>query len=81
MLAETATIIPKFLYEIETGKKGFLGIVLYNMCQALKVECDYILTGREKTQYDKKQMDVLQLFIQSQTEHISAILKHIYDLI
>ena len=31
-LAEMASISPKFLYEIETGKKGFSAIVLYNIC-------------------------------------------------
>ena len=80
-LAEMASISPKFLYEIETGKKGFSAIVLYNICKALKVDCDYILTGKEKVDCDQKLMEVLQLFNQSQTECISIILKQIYDLL
>lgn len=80
-LAELASISPKFLYEIETGRKGFSAIVLYNLCEALKVDCDYILTGREKAEYDKKLIEVLQLFNNSQTECISAILKQIYELL
>ncbi len=80
-LAEKALISPKFLYEIETGKKGFSAIVLYNLCKALKVDCDYILTGKDKAQYDKKLIEALQLFNQSQTEHISSILKQIYELL
>lgn len=80
-LAELASISTKFLYEIETGKKGFSAVVLYNICQALKVDCDYILTGRQKEGYDQKLMKTLQLFNERQTEQISAILKEIYDLL
>lgn len=80
-LAEMASISPKFLYEIETGKKGFSAIVLYNICKALKVDCDYILTGKQKGNYDQKLVEVLQLFNQSQTECISMILKQIYELL
>lgn len=58
-LAELASISPKFLYEIETGKKGFSAIVLYNICKALKVDCDYILSGKEKVDYDQKLLEVL----------------------
>ena len=80
-LAEMASISPKFLYEIETGKKGFSAIVLYNLCKALKVDCDYILTGKQKMNCDQKLMEVLQLFNQNQTECISMILKQIYELL
>lgn len=79
-LAELAFISPKFLYEIETGRKGFSAVVLYNVCQALKVDCDYIMTGKENVGYDQKLMNTLQLFNEKQTEKISEILKEIYDL-
>lgn len=32
-LAERAAISPKFLYEIETGRKGFSAAVLFNLCE------------------------------------------------
>jgi len=50
-LAEQAGISSKFLYEIENGKKGFSAHVLYNLCNVLKVDCDYILTGKERPEY------------------------------
>lgn len=53
-LAKQANISPKFLYEIETGKKGFSAFVLYHLSEALKVDCDYILTGRKKDAGKKK---------------------------
>lgn len=53
-LAKLANISPKFLYEIETGRKGFSAFVLYHLSVALKVDCDYILTGRQRDEDDKK---------------------------
>jgi len=47
-LAALASISPKFLYEIENGKKGFSAQVLYNLSNALEVDCDYIMTGKVK---------------------------------
>ena len=45
-LSEMAEITPKFLYEIEVGRKGMSAYTLYNLADALNVTCDYLLTGR-----------------------------------
>ena len=45
-LATKSSISTKFLYEIETGKKGFTAEVLYRLSDALDVKCDYILVGK-----------------------------------
>lgn len=37
MLAELVDISPRFLYEIETGRKGFSAEVYYKIVQALDV--------------------------------------------
>ena len=42
-LAELADISPKFLYEIETGKKGCSSFVLYRLVKALDIKADSIL--------------------------------------
>lgn len=44
--SEKAKISSKFLYEIESGKKGFSAEVLLQIARALSVNCDYIMTGR-----------------------------------
>lgn len=44
-LAAKAELSTKFLYEIETGKKGFTADVLYRIAKVLDVKCDYILAG------------------------------------
>jgi len=79
-LAELADITPKFLYEIETGRKGFSAVVLYNICMALKVSCDFIMTGNEKVGYDKALNEVLELFSAQHTEYIANILKEIHKM-
>ena len=40
-----ADISDKFLYEIESGKKGFSATTLVKISKALKVSMDYIMTG------------------------------------
>lgn len=79
-LAELAGISSKFLYEIECGKKGFTVRVLYELCKALDVDSDYILTGRGNVVYDKKLMNSLELFGEGQREKLGMILRGIYEL-
>lgn len=44
-LSENADISVKFLYEIETDKKGFSAYTLMKLAKALGVSTDYIMTG------------------------------------
>lgn len=80
-LAEKAQISPKFLYEIETGRKGFSAIVLYHLSVALQVDCDYIMTGKESATGEQQLLEVIKLFDQSQTERLLNILKQIHELL
>lgn len=79
-LAALTGISPKFLYEIETGKKGFSAGNLYLMSHALKVRADYILFGDDGVECDQKLMGVLELFEQRQTDSLEEVLKAIYNL-
>lgn len=45
--AEKVEISAKFLYEIETGKKGFSADTLCRISKALSVSCDYIMLGED----------------------------------
>lgn len=47
-LAEKVHISAKFLYEIESGKKGFSAETLCKLAESLSVSCDYIMMGEEK---------------------------------
>lgn len=79
-LAELAEISPKFLYEIETGKKGFSANTLYRIAQALGVSSEYILSGDNQYKYDGKVINVLSLFNDSQIAKIQELLKLIYEM-
>lgn len=79
-LAELAGISPKFLYEVENGKKGFSGAVLYHICRALEVDCDYILTGEAAKEYDKELLGALELFEKDKSDHLANILREIHEI-
>lgn len=79
-LAELAGISPKFLYEVENGKKGFSGAVLYYICKALDVSCDYILSGDSRHEYDKELIGVLELFEKDKSDHLANILREIHEI-
>lgn len=79
-LAELAGISPKFLYEIENGKKGFSCAVLYHLCKALDVDCDYILTGEAEKEYDKELLGALELFGKDKSDHLANILREIHEI-
>ena len=46
-LAEMAGISPKFLYEIETGRKGYSADTLYRISRSLKISTEFILSGKD----------------------------------
>lgn len=78
-LAEKAEISNKFLYEIETGRKGFSAEVLYNISKSLNVNCDYILTGKHiDGNYNKGILEVIELFDEEQTDMLIQLLELIY---
>jgi Predicted transcriptional regulators len=52
-LAEAAELSTSFLYEIETGKKGFSAYTLGNLARALGVQTDYILLGKVRKKEEK----------------------------
>ena len=63
MLAKKAEISEKFLYEIETGKKGFSSEILYRIANVLGASCDYILCGkRKKGEHSSELMALIERF-------------------
>lgn len=79
-LAEKVDISAKFLYEIETGKKGFTVEILYNLSKALNVSCDYILTGNEVNKIPEKMVDVIECFSANQMGRVQDILRVVKEL-
>lgn len=78
--AEIADISPKFIYEIETGQKGFSAGTLYRIAKGLCVSCEYILSGETKGAYDDEVINTLNLFNDSQVADITKLLSLIYEI-
>ncbi len=78
-LADKAGISTKFLYEIENGKKGLSAETLLKISRALSCSSDYILTGKNKEDYDSINK-MLESFNKKQLNSISEILRLIYDI-
>lgn len=78
-LAEMVGITPKFLYDIETGKKGFSANTLYRISKSLGVSCDYIISGT--TNSNLTEIEVVEMFEPSQQKRIKELLHVIYDLL
>lgn len=81
VLAEKAGISSKFLYEIESGRKGFSASTLYDICTALGVRSDYLLTGDEQSNEDTELAKAIQLFDRSKSKQLADILIDIYKII
>ncbi|MFQ6806517.1 MAG: helix-turn-helix domain-containing protein [Lachnospiraceae bacterium] len=79
-LAEMANISPKFLYEIEVGKKGCSAYVLYMLASALDINVNVLVQDEtEKDTISTGQM--YQLLETTQKEKVYSILKTVYEII
>lgn len=74
-LAEIADISPKFLYEIESGQKGFSADTLYRLAKALGTNSDYILFGEYRGNIDNEAQRLLNLFDEPKKEAVVEIIE------
>lgn len=79
-LSEMAEISPKFLYEIETGSKGFSADTLYKLSKALETNADYILDGTYKSGTENEAINILNRFEDKQKKDLIEILELIRKL-
>ena len=79
-LAEYANISSKFLYEIEKGKKGFSATILLNICKALDVSCDYILTGETKIICSEELAEIIECFDMTQIASLKKMLLIVLEM-
>ncbi len=79
-LAEKVEISPKFLYEIEMGKKGCSSYVLCRLAEALDVSADFLLQNEESL---LNQSDIEELYLKfenNEKKKIKDILKILYEI-
>ena len=80
-MAEMVEISPKFLYEIESGKKGFSSDVLCKIARTLTVSCDYIMYGEEHSlRNGEKIYYILNQLETEQAIKIQFILKMLIEI-
>lgn len=79
-LSEMVNISSKFLYEIETGKKGMSAYTLYNISLALNVTCDYIMKGTLTNNNTDYIINILSSMTDDDIYHIEQIMNHIVEL-
>lgn len=78
-LANMVDISSKFLYEIETGKKGFSAETLSKLSDALQVSCDYIMLGKEQYNIGKI-VYILKMLEPEQIDRMQNILQIICEM-
>ena len=80
MLADKAGVSEKFIYEIETGKKGFSTEVLYHISDVLGASCDYILLGRRKRgKANQELMAMVERFDETDSQKMLDLIKILYE--
>ena len=76
--AESASISPQFLAEIENGKKGMSADTLYKICSRLQLSADYILLGRVNADTYASSKNSLNLLSEPYLSYTEDII-HIVD--
>lgn len=83
-LANKAGITPKFLYEVENGKKGLSANNLYKIATALSCSCDYILLGihreDDESAVEKLFTELLKGFDDKQRDIMIKILEILLEI-
>ncbi len=81
MLAEEIDLSAKFLYEIESGRKGFSAETLCRLAKALSVSCDYIMFGEESDKYNAEKIAcILEVMDSEQRKKMQDIIKALYEI-
>ena len=79
-LAYLADISDKFLYEIESGKKGFSAVTLMKLSKALNVSMDYIMAGKDMKSSEEGIVATLEQFKPNTLENVERLIKIAYEL-
>ena len=79
-LAELSEISSKYLYEIETGKKGLSTKVLYRIVSALHTSADYILFGDRDNMLANEILSIIYDMDEEQQKKMIKILRSLNEL-
>lgn len=83
-VAAKAEITPKFLYEVENGKKGMSAGNLYRIAATLSTSCDYILLGvhrmDDEVRLESTYAEILKGFNDEQRKSVVKILSVLLEM-
>lgn len=80
-LSEMSDISTKFLYEIESGKKGFSVYTLTRIANSLGVNCDYIITGDKTDLVYDRITGIVGIVGTDKIKFIEDILHIVYEMV
>lgn len=78
-MAESINVSSKFLYEIETGRKGFSCEIFYKICKLLHVDPGYLIEGKKPDEKSKIEY-MLRDFDKKELTYVIKILEEICKL-
>jgi len=78
--AYRAGISEKFLYEIETGKKGFSAVTLMQLSEALDVSMEFIMTGSNYGKLGDRILEIIERFGPDRLNSVQRLLEAVYDI-
>ena len=80
-LAERVNVSPKFIYDIEMGKKGFSAELLKKFSDVLGASCEYIMSGEDEGKNIRTAVGkALGKFNEQQLKYVTRILEMIYEV-
>lgn len=80
-LAELANMNDKFLYEIETGRKGLSAKKLFSLACSLGVSMDFLASGEPSNEEYKVVINLLNSFSRSEVKCLEGIIRGILTMI
>lgn len=80
-VAKNTNISVKFLYEIESGAKGFNANILYKIAKELGVSCDYLLgyCSMGKICQEQCMDDVITMFDKDDLPNVRKVINILYE--
>ena len=79
-LGDRVGISSKFLWEIESGKKGFSAEVLIRMEDALLSSCQYIMTGKKNENEDELLIKYLKRIQSKNKEELGELFRLLHEM-
>lgn len=74
-LSELIDVTPQMISTAENGSKGIRPENIVKLCQALKISCDYLLTGKSSSH----DIDIISTYIDSlSSEEIDKLINLLY---